>query len=111
MEQLDRPILTFEAQVERDDGSIVPFVLRVGYPDFDDHGGHFCLVDCRFVEGNPIKMYGADEEQACELAIRFVRQRVYDMGARVVDRDGSEISIPEIEFPGSRRSTGKSHPD
>ncbi len=98
MEQLDKIILSFDAFVERG-GDAVPFSLCVGHPDYDDHGGHYCLVECPFVRDVAFKIYGADEAQACELSIFFVRQRITDMDAQLVDKDGSEIDIPEIIYP------------
>ncbi len=99
MEQLENYILTFEASAKRGDGDVVPFSLRVTYPEQENDGGFYCFVECLLLREAPFKIYGADEEQACELAISFVRQRINDTGTKLYDDDGGEIDIPEIEFP------------
>ena len=98
MEQLDNIIFSFDAFAVKNGGDAVPYSICVAYPVYDGEGGCYCLVDCCFLSDKFFKMYGANEEQACELAISFVRQRVFDMDVKLVDRAGNEVSIPDINY-------------
>ena len=99
MEQLENYILTFEASAKRGDGGVVPFSLRVTSPEQEDDGGFYCFVECLLLRETPFKIYGADEEQACELVTSFLRQRLRDTGTKLYNAGGDQIEIPEIEFP------------
>ena len=64
----------FDATAEMQDGSQVPFWLRVSEPELDEGHGYFCVVECPFLRDEPFKIFGVDEEQACELSISFINQ-------------------------------------
>ena len=72
MEQLKRPILSFEASAERHDGTVVPFSLRVYEPELDEKLGNFCFIECPFIRQRPFRIFGVDQEQACELSVKFI---------------------------------------
>jgi hypothetical protein len=98
MERPRRPILTFEAGAERSDGSVAPFSLRVFEPEYDEGRGHFCLVECPFLEQGPFRIFGEDQAQACELSIYFIHRMIEGDVLRLVDTQGQEIRIPEISW-------------
>ncbi|MBL6948468.1 MAG: hypothetical protein ISR51_07300 [Rhodospirillales bacterium] len=96
MEQLNEIILSFEALAEGDDGTAVPFSLRVHQPEYDEDRGFYCVVECPFLRERHFKLFGVDEEQACELSIKFIRQSISDQRAHLVDEQGREVSVPYI---------------
>ena len=100
MEQLKRLVLSFEANAERHDGSVVPFSLRVYEPQYDEELAYFCFVECPFVRQRPFRISGQDQEQACELSVRFIRWMIEDGVVRLMDAQGQEIQIPKIFWPG-----------
>lgn len=96
MGQLNQTILSFEAFMERGEGTTVPFSLRVSQPEYDEERGFYCVVECPFLREKHFKIFGVDEEQACELSIEFIRQMIEDPKARLVDAQGREVSVPDI---------------
>jgi len=98
MGKIDEIIFEFEASVRTKDGQLFPFSIQVARPVYDGEGGCYCAVDCSFLKKSVYKMYGAHEEQACELTISFARQRLHDMGAQLIDKSGLEIVLPAIEY-------------
>ena len=96
MGQLNETILSFEAFAKGGDGAVVPFSLRVSQPEYDEARGFYCVVECSFLRGKHFKIFGVDEEQACKLSIEFIRQSIADQKARLVDEEGSEVSVPDI---------------
>ncbi len=82
--------------MERGDGTTVPFSLRVLQPEYDEDRGFYCIVKCPFLRGKNFKIFGVDEEQACELSIEFIRQMIEDPKARLVDAQGLEVFVPDI---------------
>jgi len=96
MEQLKQNILVFEAFAKGGDDAVVPFLLRISQPGYEESHGYYCIVECPFIRVKPFKIFGAHEEQACELSITFIRQLVVDQKAFLVDAQGHEVSIPAI---------------
>jgi len=96
MEQLKQSILVFEAFAKGGDDAVVPFSLRILQPAYDEPRGYYCVLDCPNLGKKPFRIFGVDEEQACELSITFIRQLVVDQKAYLVDDQGQEVSIPEI---------------
>ncbi len=96
MEQLNQTILTFEAFAKGADDAVVPFSLRISQPGYEESHGYYCIVECPFIREKHFKIFGAHEEQACELSVTFIRQLVVDQKAFLVDAQGHEISIPAI---------------
>ena len=100
MEQLKRLILSFEASAERHDGTVVPFSLRVYEPELDEKLGDFCFIECPFIRQRPFRIFGVDQEQACELSVKFINWMLeYDV-VRLMDAQGQEVHIPRISWPG-----------
>ncbi len=111
MEQLNQILFSFEAFVERGDGTTAPFSLRVFQPAYEEGHGFYCIVECPFIREKHFKIFGVDEEQACELSIVFIRQSAEDMKAHLVDAQGNKVSItaipPETIIPvGSPKTDG-----
>lgn len=104
MEQLNEIIFSFDAFAEGGGGDVAPFSLRVVEPMYDEGHGFFCRVECPFLREKPFMIFGVDGKQACELSISFVRQSIEDVGAKLIDNDGNQISIPEIDYKPSRIS-------
>jgi hypothetical protein len=98
MDQLNEPILYFEAFAKGDDGKTAPFTLRISQPKHDDTGGHHCIVECPYIREKEFRIYGVDEAQACELSVSFIRQTVTDQSTSLVDDHGRDISIPEVNW-------------
>jgi len=96
MGQLNETVLSFEAFVKGGDDAVVPFSLRVSQPEYDEGRGFYCLLECSYLGKKPFRIFGVDEEQACELSIGFIRQSMEDQKARLVDAQGREISVPDI---------------
>lgn len=100
MDELNKIILKFEAFAKRGDGSVVPFSLDVWSPVDRTQGDSSCRVDCAFLREKPFQIFGVDGEQACELAIDFIRLSLIDR-AELIDANGHPISLPVIEWPPS----------
>jgi len=101
MEQLKRPVLFFEADAERHDGTVVPFSLRIHDPEPGEDLGYFCFIECPFIRQRPFRIFGEDQEQACELSVKFINLMIEDDVVRLLDGRGQEIQIPEISWPSS----------
>lgn len=99
MEQLDDIILSFDAFVERDDGGVVPFSLRLARPSHDEGRGHFCRVECSFLGDELVRIFGVDGEQVCELSILLVRKSPVGINVVLIDAKGDRVGIPEIDLP------------
>ncbi len=93
MEQLTKEFFRFEAYAEGNDGNVVPLSIWISHPDFDDARGHCCLVICSFVRLKPYFIFGADEEQARELAFQFIRNQVLHKSERLLDSSGNKIVL------------------
>lgn len=102
MEQLKRLVLSFEANAERHDGSVVPFSLRVYEPELDEKLGYFCFIECPFIRQRPFRIFGEDQEQACELSITFINRMIEGDVVLLTDAQGQEIQIPRISWPNPR---------
>jgi len=96
MGQLNETILLFEAFARGGDGVVAPFSLRISQPEYDDARGFYCVVECPFLREKHFKIFGVDEEQACELSVDFIRQSIADQKARLVNEQGGEVSVPDI---------------
>ena len=96
MEQLNQLLFSFEAFAKGDDGVVVPFSLRVSQPAYETGHGYYCIVDCPIIREKPFKIFGAHEEQACELSIVFIRQSVEDQKVHLVDAKGQDVTILAI---------------
>ena len=95
MEQLKQTILEFDAFALGGDKDVAPFVLKVFSPEHDERRGFFCRVICPYLREKPYLIFGADEAQACELSIDFIRQMLEGQ-AELVDADGAPVELPEI---------------
>jgi len=95
MEQLNDIILEFNAFAKGDDGNVSPFHLQVSAPEFDNGRGYYCKVRCPYLREAPFLIFGADEEQACELVTDFV-DRMLEGRAALVDDDGNTLEVPTV---------------
>ena len=94
----DDIVYRFESLAQDVDGTVTPFVLQVARPRFDPARGYYCEIYCRTLRKKPHKIFGENEAQACELTIWFVRRRLVDLGITIIDADGTEIPLPEIDY-------------
>lgn len=97
MEQLNEIILEFNAIAKGGDGNESPFRLEVSTPKFDKGRGYYCKVRCPYFREAPFLIFGADEEQACELVTDFIR-RMLEGRATLVDDDGSSVEMPVVAW-------------
>ena len=95
MEQLNEIILEFNATAKGSDGNNSPFHLEVSAPKFDDGRGYCCKVYCPYLREAPFLIFGADEEQACELVTDFIG-RMLEGRATLVDDDGNSVKVPVV---------------
>ena len=91
MEQLNDILLDFNAFAKKGEDIRVPFSLLVTGPAFDEGRGHYCTLVCPYFREKPFLIFGADEAQACELAIDFIRQ-LLEGQAVLVDGDGNHVT-------------------
>jgi len=97
MEQLKDIILDFRASAKDLDGGVGPFHLQVSAPAFDEGRGYFCEVRCPYLREVPFMIFGADEQQACELVADFI-DRMLEGRAKLVDNDGSVLEVPTVDW-------------
>lgn len=108
----DGILLNFEAFIQdRKDatGKAIPFSLRVSHPVMDAEGGHYtCETECPFLRAAPYRIPGADDAQACALAVSFIGLMLKDTDFTLVDRDGNPVSLPEVpvSWPDSDSESG-----
>ena len=95
MEQLNEIILEFNAIAKGGDGNDSPFRLEVSAPKFDEGRGYYCKVRCPYLREASFLIFGADEEQACELVTDFFR-RMLEGRATLVDDDGNSVEMPVV---------------
>ena len=86
-------------------------LLRVSRPEYDEARGFYCVVECPFLREKHFKIFGVDEEQACELSVEFIRQSIIDQKAGLIDEEGLDVSVPDISpetisFKGSPETDG-----
>ena len=94
-------IATFEidAFVVAPDGMRRTFHLRISEPTKTEGEDEYsCLVHAPALFERDKAIFGVDPEQALQLAVQFVKSLLG--GARIIDRDGSEIQL-SILSPGS----------
>ena len=76
-----------------ENGKVRPFYLRISGPVQDIEGGdYFCSVHAPALFSEDKKIYGADEKQAQDLALQFVKQMLGNK--RLIDKDGNLIDLP-----------------
>lgn len=97
MSESRHPFVSFHAIAERSNGTTVPFSLSVFEPEHEDVHCYACLIDCPFLNNRPFKIFGADETQARELAISFVRNVIRGDLVAFHDEKGNEVAIPGID--------------
>lgn len=97
MEQLNDPILEFEAFARTDGGDIAPFVLKVWGPERQDAGEYLCKIHCPYFGKGPFSIFGVDEDQACEEVTVFV-ERMLDGRAVLVDKNGDNVDVPTVAW-------------
>lgn len=105
----DGIVLRFEAFIQdRKDatGTTKPFSLRIRHPVLDAEGGHYsCQVECPFLRAAPFRIPGADEAQACALAVGFIGLMLEDTDFTLIDRAGNPITVPDIPVSWSQSLT------
>lgn len=96
----DGIVLNFEAfTLNRKDatGKATPFSLRVRHPVMDAEGGHYtCEIECPFLRAAPYRIPGADDAQACALAVSFIGLMLKDTDFTLVDRTGNPVTLPDV---------------
>jgi len=97
MEQLKDIILDFRASAKDNDGGLLPFHLQVSAPDYDEGRGYFCEVRCPYLREAPFMIFGADEQQACELVTDFI-DRMLEGRAILVDETGKTLAVPTVNW-------------
>ena len=73
----------------------MPFRLRIAAPQPGVDTEFRCEVSCSFLRDKPYTIFGVDEAQAFELAVRFVHRMLEGRDITFVDAAGNAISLPE----------------
>lgn len=87
------PVLEFNALARTRDGTVEDFHYAVSRVETSDDQSYLCYVYCPLIGPKPMPSYGADAQQAYDLAVELIG-RMLTGRVEIVDRQGQAVALP-----------------